>query len=229
MATTVTSTRSATKKDTSFGGGPRPPGPNGKGPRGNGWHGGEDDKKRKLSPAAYRITMMVVVAAVVMMFAALSSAYIILSAGEQRVTVAMPRMFFLSTGLIVLSSFSFESAKRSLKHGGVTGYVRGLGLTLVIGLLFLAAQLMGWRELAAQGIYFASHPHSSFFYFLTGVHGVHLLGGILALLYLVARTRRNGEQVTSERTTTLTDVVSLYWHAMDGLWLWVFLLLLVWR
>jgi cytochrome c oxidase subunit 3 len=173
--------------------------------------------------------MWVVVAAVVMMFAALSSAYIILSAGEQRVRVAMPRMFFLSTGLILLSSVSFESAKRSLKQGGVTSYVRLIAITLVIGLLFLAAQLMGWQELAAQGIYFASHPHSSFFYFLTGVHGVHLLGGILALLYLVARTRRNGEQVTSERTTTLTDVVSLYWHAMDGLWLWVFLLLLVWR
>lgn len=229
MATTVTSTRSATKRDTSVGGGPGPPGPNGKGPRGNGWHGGEDDKRRKLSPAAYRLTMKLVVAAVVMMFAALSSAYIILSAGEQRVRVAMPRMFFLSTGLIVLSSFSFESAKRSLKHGGVTSYVRWLALTLVIGLLFLAAQLMGWRELAAQGIYFASHPHSSFFYFLTGVHGVHLLGGILALLFLVARTRRKGDQVTSERTMTLTDVVALYWHAMDGLWLWVFLLLLVRR
>jgi len=229
MATTVTSTRSAPKKDTSVGGGAEPPGPNGKGPRGNGWHGDHGDKRRKLSPAAYRITMWVVIAAVVMMFAALSSVYIILSAGEQRVRVAMPRMFFLSTGLILLSSISFESAKRSLKQGGVTRYVRLIAITLVIGLLFLGAQLMGWRELAAQGIYFASHPHSSFYYFLTGVHGVHLLGGILALVYLVARTLRNGEQITSERTTTLTDVVSLYWHAMDGLWLWVFLLLLVWR
>jgi cytochrome c oxidase subunit 3 len=229
MATTVTSTRSATKKDTRVGGGPKPPGPNGKGPRGNGQPGGHDDKRGKLSPAAYRITTWVVVAAVVMMFAALSGAYIFLSRGEQGVTVAMPRMFFLSTGLILLSSISFESAKRSLKQGGVTSYVRLLAITLFLGLLFLAAQLMGWRELAAQGIYFASHPHSSFFYFLTGVHGIHLLGGILALLYLVDRTRRNGGQVTSERGRTLTDVVSLYWHAMDGLWLWVFLLLLVWR
>jgi cytochrome c oxidase subunit III len=229
MVTTVTSTRSTTKKDTSIGGGAKPPGPNGKGPHGNGWHGGNEDKRRKLSPAGYRITMMVVVAAVVMMFAALSSAYIILSAGEQRVRVAMPRMFFVSTGLILLSSLSFESAKRSLKQGEVTGYVRSIAITLIIGLLFLAAQLMGWRELAAQGIYFASHPHSSFFYFFTGVHGVHLLGGILGLLYLVARTRRNGEQVTSEKTSTLTSVISIYWHAMDGLWLWIILLLLVWR
>ena len=202
MATTVTSTRSATKRDTSsVGGGSGPPGPNGKGPRGNGWHDGHDDKRGKLSPVAYRITMWLVVAAVAMMFAALSSAYIILSAGEQRVRVAMPRMFFLSTGLILLSSLSFESAKRSLKQGGVTSYVRAIALTLVIGLLFLIAQLLGWRELAAQGIYFASHPQSSFFYFLTGVHGVHLLGGILALLYLLARTLRKVVPVTSERTT----------------------------
>jgi cytochrome c oxidase subunit III len=229
MATTVTSTRSATKKETRFGGGAKPPGPNGKGPHGNGSQGDQDGKRRRLSPAAYRITMWVVVAAVVMMFAALSSAYIILSAGEQRVRVAMPLMFFLSTGLIVLSSISFESAKRSLKLGRVSGYVRRIVLTLVIGLLFLAAQLMGWRELAAQGIYFASHPHSSFFYFLTGVHGIHLLGGIVGLLYLVARTRPREKQIAAERMTTLTDVVSLYWHAMDGLWLWVFVLLLVWR
>ncbi|MGH9971037.1 MAG: cytochrome c oxidase subunit 3 [Pyrinomonadaceae bacterium] len=228
MATTVTSTRSATKKDTRVGGGPKPPGPNGRGPRGNGWRGGQDDKRGKLSPAAYRITIWVVLAAVVMMFAALSGAYIFLSAGGQGVRVAMPRMFFLSTGLILLSSLSFESAKRSLKQGGMTSYVRLIAITLILGLLFLGAQLMGWRELAAQGIYFASHPHSSFFYFLTGFHGVHLLGGILALLYLVARTRRHREKVALEKSVTVTEVVSLYWHTMDGLWLWILLLLLIW-
>lgn len=229
MVTTVTSTKSATRKDTRVGGGPRPPGPNGKGPRGNGWYGGQEDK-RKLSPAAYRITMWVVLAAVIMMFAALSGAYayIILSGGDQGRLVVMPRMFFVSTGIIFLSSLAFQSAKRSLKQGSVTTYIRWVSVTLLLGVLFLAAQLTGWQELVAQGVYFASHPHSSFFYFFTGVHGVHLLGGILALLYLLARTRRNPEQVTSEGTQTLTDVASLYWHTMDGLWMWLFLLLLIW-
>jgi cytochrome c oxidase subunit 3 len=100
---------------------------------------------------------------------------------------------------------------------------------LILGLAFLAAQLLGWRELAAQGVYFASHPHSSFFYFFTGVHGVHLLGGILALFYLVMRTRRDRNYLVSERNTTSAEVISLYWHTMDGLWLWLLMLLLIWK
>ena len=229
MATTVTSTKPGKKTGIRIGGGPKFPGPNGKGPRGNGWQGGKDDSARRFTPAAYRITMWVVIAAVVMMFAALSSAYIILSAGEQWRPVRMPRMFYLSTAIIMVSSLSFETAKRSLKQARQTLYVRWLAVTLFLGFAFLAAQLVGWRELAAQGVYFAGHPHSSFFYFFTGVHGVHLLGGMIALLYLLTRVSGHHEQSSSEKTVTSAEVVSLYWHTMDGVWVWLFLLLLVWR
>ncbi|HKZ80087.1 MAG TPA: cytochrome c oxidase subunit 3 [Pyrinomonadaceae bacterium] len=229
MATRVTDTKVGRKEGTRIGGGPRFPGPNGKGPSGNGKGGEHDERGRRFSPATYRITMWVVLAAVVMMFAALSSAYIILSSGGQSRPVAMPRMFFLSTGVILLSSLSFEKAKRSLKQGAQIKYLRWIWLTLLLGLAFLAAQLTGWRELAAEGVYFASHPHSSFFYFFTGVHGVHLIGGILGLFYLILRLKRRKELLVSERTITAAEVVALYWHAMDGLWLWLFLLLLVWK
>jgi cytochrome c oxidase subunit 3 len=229
MATTVTSTKTAKKRETRSGGGSKFPGPNGKGPKGNGWGGGKKDRQRGLSPAAYRITMWVVIAAVVMMFAALSSAYIILSVDTERRPVSMPRMFFLSTGIIVLSSLTIETAKGSLKRGDGTRYLRWVVATLVLGLLFLTAQLMGWRELAAQGVYFASHPHSTFFYFFTGVHGVHLLGGIAGLSYLAIRARRNGKQVEGMPNQTSAGLISLYWHTMDGLWVWLFLLLLIWK
>jgi cytochrome c oxidase subunit 3 len=227
MATSVTGTKPAPKKGTRVGGGPGVPGPNGKGPRGNGWRGGKDPERR-LSAAAYRITMWVVLAAIVMMFAALSSAYIILSAGEQWRPVTMPRMFLLSTLVIVFSSLSFETAKRSLKQGKQLRSFRWLSITLMLGLVFIAFQLMGWRELAAQGVYFASHPHSSFFYFFTGVHGVHLLGGIAGLLYLLTRMRAR-QALVSERTEVTTQLVSLYWHTMDLLWIWLFLLFLLWK
>jgi cytochrome c oxidase subunit III len=229
MATTVTSTRTAEKRETRSDGGSKFPGPNGKGPKGNGSGGGKKDPQRGLSPAAYRVTMWVVIAAIVMMFAALSSAYIILSVDTERRRVSMPRMFFLSTGVIVLSSWTIETAKRSLKRGNETRYLRWIITTLVLGLLFLAAQLMGWRELAAQGVYFAGHPHSTFFYFFTGVHGVHLLGGIGGLSYLAIRARRKGKQVEGVPNTTSAELMSLYWHTMDGLWLWLFLLLLIWK
>lgn len=227
MATSVTSTKTATKKGTRFGGGPGVPGPNGKGPRGNGWRGGKDPKRR-LSASAYRITMWVVLAAIVMMFAALSSAYIVLSTGEQWRPVRMPRMFLLSTGVIVASSFSFETAKRSLNQGRQSRSFRWLSMTLLLGMVFITCQLMGWRELTMQGVYFASHPHSSFFYFFTGVHGVHLLGGIAGLLYLLTMMRLRRSAI-SERTQITAQLVSLYWHTMDALWLWLFLLLLLWK
>lgn len=229
MVTRAPDTKVVRKEGTRIGGGARFPGPNGKGPSGNGRGGEHDDRGRRFSPAIYRITMWVVLAAVVMMFAALSSAYIILAPGEQTVRVAMPRMFFLSTGIILVSSFCFEKAKSSLKQGGQLKYLRWIWLTLLLGLAFLATQLMGWQELAAQGVYFASHPHSSFFYFFTGVHGVHLIGGILGLAYLILRMKQRKEILVSQRSITSAEVVSIYWHTMDGLWLWLFLLLLVWN
>jgi len=227
MATTVTSTKTAEKRETRPGGGSKFPGPNGKGPKGNGSGGGRRDPRKGLSPAAYRVTMWVVIAAIVMMFAALSSAYIILSFDSERRPVTMPPMFFLSTGIIILSSFTIETAKRSLKRENETRY-RGWTIgTLVLGLFFLAAQVMGWRELAAQGVYFASHPHSTFFYFFTGVHGVHLLGGIAGLSYLAIRAPRGGRAGKLMPKETSAGLMSLYWHTMDALWIWLFLLLLI--
>ena len=225
MATRVTSTKSSPAVGTR--GGPGLPGPNGKGPRGNGWRGGEDPRRR-FSPAVYRVTMWVVLAAIVMMFAALSSVYIYinLTAADRGQSVAMPRMFYLSTAVILISSFSLETSRRSLKQKRGSGPVKWLGVTLVLGFAFLVCQLLGWRELAAQGVFFAGHPHSSFFYFFTGVHGVHLIGGIAALFYLLIRLRRSP---VSEKTGVAAHVVSLYWHTMDGLWVWLFLLLWLWK
>lgn len=229
MATRVGSTRPAKKQGISTGG-PKVPGPNGKGPRDNGSRGEEDDgASRRLSPNAYRIAMWVVLAAVVMMFAALSSVYIILSANNDWQRVSLPRMFFFSTGAILASSWTLHNARRSLKQGRPRRYTQWLTATLVLGLAFVASQLLAWRELVAQGLYLATNPHSSFFYLFTSVHGVHLLGGIFGLLYLLFRLRKPEIWLDPEGLEVSSGAVTLYWHAMDVLWLWVFLLLLVWR
>lgn len=225
MATTITSTRSETRKG-SRAGGPKPPGPNGKGPHGNGWGG--NDKERRFSPAVYSIMMWVVLAAIVMMFAAMSSVYIALSGGAEWKPIKVPRMLFLSTAIIIGSSVTFHFAQRCLKSAREKAYRRWLTLTLFLGLAFLVTQLLAWRELRAQGVYLAGNPHSSFFYLFTGVHGVHLLGGVLALLFLVFRMRMRKEPDAVRRLAS-TSAVSRYWHTMDGLWIWLFLLLLVWK
>src|ERR1044072_836487 len=185
MATMVTSTKKVTRTGTGSGG--RFPGPNGKKPGGNGFHGGGgsgDRKKREVSPSGYRLTMWMVLAAIVMMFGALSAAYLMVSE-EQRTPLPMPRMFFVSTALIIVSSVTFQRAKRSLQQDHDRFYLRWLLATLGLGIAFLASQLIGWRELAIAGVYFSGHPRSTFFYLATALHGGNLLGGIGLVAYLV--------------------------------------------
>jgi cytochrome c oxidase subunit 3 len=103
-------------------------------------------------------------------------------------------------------------------------------LTVLLGLGFLLAQVFAWRQLAGQGIYVASHPHSSFFYLLTGAHAVHLVGGLLGLTFLWLRSRRHvTESALLAKRKAATDAVSIYWHFMDALWIYLFLLLFLWR
>ena len=225
MATMVTSTKKETNKGIGSGG--RFPGPNGKKPGGNGWKGG-DHSNQKFSPATYRITMWILLAAIVMMFAALSSVYI-MSSEEQRRPVVMPRMFLVSTALILCSSFTFHLAKRSLQREHTRAHTSWLLLTLALGLGFLVSQVVGWKELARAGVYFAGHPKSTFFYLATALHGAHLIGGLGLILYLVIKSRRLVPLVNNERHSTWTGVVGLYWHTMDGIWLWLFALLLIFK
>ena len=225
MATMVTSTKKVTNKGIGSGG--KFPGPNGKKPGGNGWHG-RDDSKRRFSASSYRITMWVVLAAIVMMFGALSSVYI-MSSEDQRQPVAMPRMFFVSTGLILVSSGTFRRAKRSLQEDKLRAHTRWLLATLGLGLAFLTSQMIGWRELANAGVYFSGHPRSTFFYFATALHAAHLLGGIGLVMYVLLRTLRAAWPLQIEKNLTWTGIVGLYWHTMDAIWLWLFGLLLIFR
>ena len=234
MVKTVTSIERERITHREIGLGSIPPpgnGSNGNGSRGNGGGGsGGDDRAGRVSSEKARIAMWVALCSILMLFVALASAYIFIAAGNSLRPVAMPRLLWLSTALIIGSSLTFRTACRSLKHGDNSRYSRWLLLTVVLGLAFLGSQLLAWRQLVGQGIYLAGNPHSTFFYLLTGVHGVHLMGGILALDYLLIRTRRwrmNNKEALRKRQTA-ADVVALYWHFMDGLWVSLFLLLLLW-
>ena len=174
----------------------------------------------------YRIGMLVSLASIAMLFTSLSSAYIVRSGVTYDwFPIAVPRVMFGSTALILLSSISIEIARRKLKQGLAESYSRYLLLTGLLGGGFLVSQLIAWRQLAAQGIYISSHPHSSFFYVLTGAHAVHIAGGLLALAFLWFRSRG----LIEAKRQAVADAVSIYWHFMDALWIYLFLLLFLWR
>ena len=224
MATTVTGTRPLTKKG--IGGGPKSRGPNGNGgPKRN----GHDRRFPDFQSSAnrYRIGTWVGLASILMMFTALSSAYIVRAASSSDwQPLAMPRILLFSTALIIISSVTLETARRKLKSAATKAYKPWLLLTILLGLGFLASQLFAWRQLVRQGVYVASNPHSSFFYLLTAAHGVHLLGGLTALAYLAVRSRAAQEnQLALTKAQAGADAVTLYWHFMDFLWIYLFVLL----
>lgn len=140
------------------------------------------------------------------------------------VHTAVPPILYFNTLVLITSSFTFELSRRALKREASKRFVRWLYITTALGITFIAGQLVAWRELAARGIYITTNPSSSFLYLLTAAHGVHLLGGILALLYLVFRTRKI---ISYPRKRIAVHITAVYWHFMDALWIYLLILLIV--
>jgi cytochrome c oxidase subunit III len=169
--------------------------------------------------------MWVGLAAIVMLFAAFTSAMVVRKGiSNDWVPTELPRVLWLNTAILLASSATLERSRRSLAAGVVDRFAPWLYVTVGLGLMFVAGQLLAWHELALRGVYLATNPSSSFFYLLTAAHGVHLLGGIAALFYILFRTRRFIVEPT--RRAPL-DVTAIYWHFMDGLWIYILWLLRV--
>jgi len=167
-----------------------------------------------------------------MLFVSLSSAYLFRSAwkpseGETDwVPLFRPRILWLNTVVILASSITLEAARRSLRREKFLAFNRWISITGLLGLGFLAGQFMAWRQFVRQGIYLRSNPHSSYFYLLTSLHALHLLGGLVALLYVTVRGLRFN---FGARHDVAVHATSIYWHLMDGLWVFLFVLLFFWR
>ena len=227
MAITVTGTKPLIK--TGFGGGPKPRGPNGNGgPKRNG-----HDAASQIQSSANRsrIGMWVALASILMMFTALTSAYIVRGGGASDwQPLVMPRILWLSTALILISSATLETARRKLKRDAAGAHKSWLLISAALGFAFLLSQLFAWRQLTQQGIYVSSNPHSSFFYLLTATHGVHLIGGLIALVFMSLRTRVSAaSELAVAKGQAAADAMSLYWHFLALLWIYLFVLLFFWR
>ncbi len=199
-------------------------------PRRDGNGGDGPEQPPKLPLAVYKIAMLTGLAAILMMFMGLISAFIVRGMATNWKPVVLPKTLWVSTLLLLASSFTLVKARRALAGENQAGYKRLLALTAALGVGFVWAQLASWAQLAAQGVFLAGSPHSSFFYMFTGLHGVHILGGLTALAWLVWNARQvpMTEYGVAKRRA-LVDTASLYWHFMDGLWVCLFALLLLWR
>ncbi len=176
-----------------------------------------------MEPHKYRIGVWVMLVSVAMLFMALTSAYIWVQAKRTSwAGLEPPSMLWATTAIIVLSSITFELARRRLRQNEYASFAGWIGVTTGLGVLFVIGQLIAWQQLVAQGLYVNTNPHSSFFYLLTSLHGVHLLGGILAVGYLAVAAVRNRISI---RKRNATEAVAVYWHFMGVLWIYLFVLL----
>jgi cytochrome c oxidase subunit 3 len=200
-------------------GGQREDSPGGGDNRGGSGGGGEVPQR------AYITGITVALAAILMFFMALISAYIVRkgfpNSGWR--PLEMPRILWLNTLVLLVSSATIARARRLLRSGNTAGFRQWWWATTALGMAFLWGQVVAWRELAAQGVYLASNPSSSFFYLFTAAHGLHLAGGVIAL---VAVAVRQPHRLTRG---TAVEVTSIYWHFMDGLWVFLFLILTLGR
>jgi len=175
---------------------------------------------------AYFTAMQVGLAGIVMFFMALTSSFLVRKGlGTDWVAIALPPVLWFNSLVLLASSATIQAAGRRLEAGDARSFRYWWGMTIALGLLFLSGQVVAWRQLAAQGVYLSSNPDSSFFYLLTAAHGLHLAGGILALLYVAFR-RWQRSRITQ---ATAASLAGIYWHFMDGLWLFLLALLYLGR
>jgi cytochrome c oxidase subunit III len=146
-------------------------------------------------------------------------------------SVPVPSLLWLSTALILISSWTLEHARSGLRADRYTIYIRWLLRTLYLGLGFLASQVLALQQLVTHGLFMRHNPHGSMFYIITASHGLHLFGGLIALAYLLLRAALHLDDSHHGRATTrrIYAVAALYWHFLAALWVCLFLLLLLWR
>jgi cytochrome c oxidase subunit III len=196
----------------------------GKVPPAGGDGGGDDGKRPRKSipsPNRYYTGIALGIVSILMFFMALASAFLVRKGNPDWVPVHIPPLMWANTLVLLASSAALEMARKRLAANDPTGFKKLWTLTTILGLAFVTGQVVTWKQLAAQGIYLASNPASSFFYIFTGAHAVHLLGGVGALLFVAWR---NFDRAKITRAVA-AEVASFYWHFMDALWLFLLALL----
>jgi cytochrome c oxidase subunit 3 len=185
-------------------------------------------KPQSATDGASRSGIWVAIFAITMSFVALTSALFVRegSASDWQ-HLALPSILYANTLVLLLSSLTVEMARRAfaartiIEGRPATLALAWLVLTFALGLLFVAGQYEAWRQLAAHGLFLATNPNSSFFYVFTGMHILHLLGGVAALVYLIGQLAGS---YTAFRRIAFANTAT-YWHFMGILWLYLLLVL----
>lgn len=174
--------------------------------------------RNKIHP--HKFALWVACASIVMLFTAFTSAYIVRQAAGNWLEFRLPSLFFVSTGVILLSSATLQASYWSFKKGRKAGYQGLLSLSFGLGLAFLILQYQAWLSLAGIGVMLDGNPSGSFIYVISGVHAAHVLGGVASMLVALLHAFLLPYKATPRRALRF-ELVLIYWHFVGFLWLYL--------
>ncbi|HET7003472.1 MAG TPA: cytochrome c oxidase subunit 3 [Puia sp.] len=180
------------------------------------------DQNKKIHP--HKFILWVAIGSIIMMFAGLTSAYIVKREQPGWTTYSTPLAFYYSTAVLLISSLTIFLAGKSFTERRMIRYRKMLTATLILGLVFILLQWLGFRHLWAAGTTFHGSGAGQFFYIIAGLHALHVFGGVIALFVLWLRARKT--RIRSYNKVPV-DVVSTYWQFVDLLWIYLFIFFLM--
>lgn len=175
-------------------------------------------------PAAATVGLAVYLAVASVIFSLMAAAYLVRMGGQGLMDhgavddwrpLPEPVLLWINTGVLVASSLAWERARRAARLGGTARMWPASVAGAVLGLVFLAGQLLLWRQYQAAGYYLSANPANAFFYLLTSVHGLHLAGGIVACIRTLGQM---GEEADSARVRRNVGLCAIYWHFLLLVW-----------
>jgi cytochrome c oxidase subunit III len=172
----------------------------------------------------HKFALWVAIAAIIMMFAGLTSAYIVKSGQPGWEQVRTPKVFWYSTAAILLSSITIQAAVRAFKQRAMSQFRTLFLITLLLGIAFVWLQWSGFKYLWSHGVRFEGAGAGQFLYIIFGLHALHVLGGIVALMIMAVQQFFG--KVRSYNATPI-EVMSTYWHFVDVLWLYLLIFFIV--
>ena len=184
----------------------------------------ENQPQEKPKIATEKVLLAIGIGSIVMLFAGLTSGYIVRQAEGNWKFFELPSVFYVSSIIILISSFTMQMAIRAVKKDDLAQVKTFLLITLGLGLAFVFSQFLGWNELVKNDVYFADKltPSGSFFYVITGLHLAHLAFGLLGLIITGSKSIR--ERYSSQNYLGIS-LCAIYWHFLGGLWIYLFVFL----
>lgn len=185
----------------------------------------QEEENYIINPKKFVLWLLIV--ASVMLFAGFTSAYIVRRGEGNWEVFALPSMFTVSTALAVVSSIFIQMAYYFAKKSKAFETRILLGLTLALGVGFVIGQLLGYKQLTENNVFFAfSNPSNSFVYVISGLHLLHIVGGLVFLLIMWVQSLI---RPLTEKSMIYLNMCVTYWHFVGILWIYLYLFLYLYR